>query len=60
MAIGLERIVARPYLLHDFGAGIVAVRMDGNEPPAGSESVRKRRNNLLRLEFSRRAGAVGL
>ena len=34
MAVVNERIVVRPDFLDDFHAGIVAVRMDGDEPAA--------------------------
>ena len=40
--------------------GIVAVRMDGDEPAAGAERPRQRRDHPLGLEFERGAGAIGL
>ena len=60
MAVVDERIVVRPDLLDDFHAGIVAVRMDGDQPAAGAERARQRRDHALGLEFERGARAIGL
>ena len=47
MAVVDERIVVRPHLLDDFHAGIVAVRMDGDQPAAGAERARERPDHAL-------------
>src|SRR5690348_14821515 len=60
MAIGHERILARPDLLNDLKPRIVAVRVDADEAPARREAARQRRHDLGRLELDRRAGAIGL
>ena len=60
MAVVDERMVVRPDFLDDFHAGIVTVRMDGDEPPAGAERAGERRDHALGLEVERRAGAIGL
>ena len=55
-----ERILARPHLLHHFQAGVITMRMDAEQPPTFAEGTHQRRHHLLRLEFQRRASAVGL
>ena len=55
-----ERIVVRPDLLDDFHAGIVAVRMDADQPAAGAERLGQRPDHALGLEVERGAGAIRL
>src|SRR5215471_19555414 len=60
MAVVDERIVARPDLLDDFHAGIVTVRLNADQPAAGTERARERRDHALRLELERSARPIGL
>ena len=53
-------MIVRPYFLDDLHAGVVAVRMNGDEPAAGAERARQRRDHALGLELQRGAGAIGL
>src|SRR5579871_2402793 len=60
VAIHLERTVAGPDLLHDLGAGIVAVGMHTDQAAARAERARQRRNHPLRLELGRGTRTIGL
>ena len=60
MAIMDERIVVGPDPPNDFHARIVAVRMDGDEPAAGTERLSERPDHALGLELERSAGAIRL
>ena len=55
-----ERVVARPDLLDDLLAGIVAVRVDRDQPAARPERFGKRRDDALGLEVERGARAIRL
>jgi hypothetical protein len=46
VTIGLEGIIARPDLVDDLDAGIVAVRMDADQPAAGPQRPHQRRHHL--------------
>ena len=59
MAIVDERIVARPDLLHDLVAGIVAVRMDGDQPAARSERLASGAITRLALKSSEARARYG-
>ena len=60
MAVVNEWIVARPHAPDDLHAGIVAMRMDGNQPAAWSQRFGQRRDHALGLELERGARAIGL
>ena len=50
VAIGLERIIAGPDLIDDFDAGIVAVRMDADQPAARPPGRSARTSGVTTLE----------
>src|SRR5208283_5543968 len=60
MTVVDERMIVRPYFLDDLHARVLAVRMNGDEPAAGAERARQRRDHALGLELQRGAGAIGL
>jgi len=47
-----ERVLARPDVLDDLKPGIVAVRMDRDEPPARREAARQRATMRFALKSS--------
>src|SRR2546426_5763189 len=51
IAVDLERVLARPELLHDLEPGVAAVGLDREQSPARREAAGKRREDLLRLEI---------
>src|SRR5262249_31966933 len=55
VAVGLERVVARPDLADDLHPGIAAARMDADEPPARAERLNERPDDLAGLELDWRA-----
>ena len=60
VTIRLKGIVAGPDPLDDFHAGIVAVRMDADQPAAGPQRPHQRRHHLRGLELDAGAGAIRL
>ena len=46
MAVGGEGMIVRPEPVDDVHAGIVAVRMDRDQPSAGAERARERRDHF--------------
>jgi hypothetical protein len=51
VAVGLEGIIARPDLIDDLDAGIPAVRMDADQPPARPQRLDQRRHDFGSLEL---------
>ena len=60
VADGLERVLVGPHLAHDLQARIAAAGMDAEQPAAGPQRARQRRDHLGGLELDRHARAIGL
>src|SRR5471030_1491516 len=60
VTVMLERTFRRPPAPHNLQSGVVAVRMYAEQTTTWPQTLRQRRDNFGRLEFERRARAIGL
>jgi hypothetical protein len=59
MPVGGERAFSGPNAVNDVEPGIIAMRLDRDQPAARRESARERRDNAAGLEFDGRPSAGG-